>query len=166
MTLAFVSLVVGTAAAIFALLAWLTSRQRQPFTLHRDGNLVRLTRARRPAVQLRRAFVFHRGELGTADFAGTTEWRRLRRDQSLIIDLRQRNFDGGRDSYVPPSEVLTVQYRRLWPWDLEALGATRQLLARRVSGGPKDKTLSHREELDGDYLLPARPWREWRSPML
>lgn len=95
MTLAAATLVVGAAAAIFGLLAWLTGRQRQSFTLHRDGNLVRLTRARRPAVQLRRVFVFGRGDLGAADRAGTTEWRTLRRDQSLILDLRQWTPDGG-----------------------------------------------------------------------
>lgn len=165
MTLAVLGVLVGAAAAFFSLLAWLTGRQRQSFTLSRDGDLVRLTRARRPAVQLRRAFVFHRGDLVTADLAATTEWRVLRRDQSLILDLRQQTPEGV-EVYVPPSESLSVHYRRLWPWSYEAPGALRRLLTRRVTRENSKERDARRNAIDGDYLIPGRPWKTWSSPML
>ena len=165
MTLAVIGVLAGAAAAFFSLLAWLTGRQRQSFTLRRDGHLVRLTRARRPAVQLRRAFVFHRGDLITADLAATTEWRVLRRDQRLILDLRQETPDG-EDVQVPFSESLSVQYRRLWPWSREAPGSLNRVLLRRVDRDSKNKRQERRDAIDGEYFMPGRPWREWSAPML
>lgn len=161
------SLLAGIAAALFALLAWLTARQRQPFTLKRAGNLVLLTRTRRPTVQLRRVHVFGHSPLITADAAATTEWRILQRDQHIVLSLETPVGDEAVS--VHPSETVTVQYRRLWPWDPASpnqwLPAWKVLHRyRHRVGDNKNRMLAHRKELDSDGR--ASIWKEWHSSLL
>ncbi|MFG1785690.1 hypothetical protein ACGFIU_24925 [Rhodococcus oryzae] len=159
------SLVAGVAGAIFALLAWLTSRQRQPFTLKRDGNLALLTRARRPTVQVRRVFVHGHSQLITADLAGTAEWRILSRDAHLILSLGPQVQNDWTIPAVSPSETVIVEYRRLWPWDLEA---PRRWLPQRYSNGPgenKNKRQVRRAKLDRNDSY-QRTWKLWHSSLL
>lgn len=164
MTLTDPAFVVGSAAAGFALLGWLAARQRQPFTLKRPDNsdLVRLTRARRPTVQIRRTWVYHRGDLSTNDFAGTAKLRTLGRDQSLILSLR-RLEDGTTDSYVQPSEVLQVQYRRLWPWYPSVLLGRYRWLFNRFGRKHQEAIFRRYSET---VMVPPRPWKQWTSSML
>lgn len=165
--MAVMSLVAGIAAAVFALLAWLTARERQPFVLKRDGNLALLTRARRPTVQLRRVFVFGHSQLVTADMAASTEWRILQRDQHIVLSLEAQ---GGEEvAFVHPAETVTVQYRRLWPWDP---AAPNQWLPpwkllhryRHKVGNNKNQMVAYQTRLDSDEN--ARVWKEWHSSLL
>lgn len=152
--------IVGLAGAVFALLAWLTARQRQPFILKRDGNLVLLTRARRPSVQIRRVFVFGHSQLVTADRASTTEWRALGRDEQLVLSIGA-SVGGDLVAPVDPSETVTVQYRRIWPWDIDA-NQGRPNWFRKEPGESKDKREIRREKLDSNHKI----WTEWRSSLL
>lgn len=160
--MAIASLIVGIAATLFAVLAWLTARQRQPFTLKRDGNLALLTRARRPTVQIRRVFVFGHSQLITRDQAATTEWRILSRDRHLVLSLGE-SVGGDEVAPVHPSETVTVEYRRVWPWDAVA---PRPWLPRRRLGpaGSKAKMMARREKLDSNEK--AGVWKQWYSSLL
>lgn len=150
-----IEVAVGTVAAVFALLAWLSSRERHPFKLsERRGNVVQLTRCRRPAVQIRVVFVFHRAELRTADAAADATWRSLHRDQSLILDVEG----------IPTGEVISVDYRRVWPWDRQAShrrvpGFLSKLMGHREGW---DRIEAHREKLDQK----SKVWRHWSGHLL
>lgn len=165
--MAVMSLVAGIAAAIFALLAWLTARQRQPFILKRDGNLALLIRARRPTVQIRRVFVFGHSQLITADRAATTEWRILQRDQHIVLSLK--TTVGEEVSSINPSETVTVQYRRLWPWDPVSPnqwlppGKVFHRYGLKVRDN-KNQMVAQRKKLDSDEK--ASVWKEWHSSLL
>lgn len=164
---AIISLGVGIAASVFALLAWLTARQRQPFILKRDGSLALLTRARRPTVQLRRVFVFGHSQLITADRAATTEWRILQRDQHIVLSLETPV--GDEVVSVHPSETVTVQYRRLWPWDPASPNQWLPLWKilhryRHKFGDNKNRVSAHRQKLDSKEK--TRVWKEWHSSLL
>ena len=148
--LAIGGLVAGLAAALFGALAWLAARQRHPFTIRRDGNHVLLTRAQRPGVQIRMAYVFGHAALPTADQGLTAEWRYLARDAHLVLSLDILDADGKPIAYpVSPHETLTVQYRRVWPWE-----AAWRRLRRRTEQGEHSR------------LDQLGEWREWYSPML
>lgn len=169
--LAVVGAVGSVAAALFSLLAWIDSRERQPFALRRVGNRVLLTRIKRPTVQLRRVYVFGHSQLVSADQAATTEWRILRHDGQLALALDGSYPDGSGGSVqfeVAPTETVTVVYRRVWLWDW---AASRTRLPRRLSGsdnrGPgqgKARTRRKQEYLDRNDK--ATVWREWHSSLL
>lgn len=150
-----IEVAVGTVGALFALLAWLSARERHPFRLsERRGDVVQLTRTRRPAVQIRVVYVFHRAELRTADAAADATWRSLHRDQSLMLDVRD----------IPTGEVISVDYRRVWPWDRQAShrripGFVSKLLSRR---GNRQRIEAHRAALDQK----SKVWRHWQVHLL
>lgn len=164
MTIAIITLIATLAAAVFGMFAWLTAREHQPFALRRVEDRVVLTRTRRPAVQIRQAFVYHHGKLVTDDNAATAEWRILGRDDDLVLSLR-RVHDDGTDSYVDPAETLDVQYRLLWPWALES--PSRRRLPRRGDGMAQLIAIDRRrDEIGEDTLVPDRPWKVWSRVML
>lgn len=150
-----IEVAVGIVGAIFALLAWLSARERHPFRLsERRGDVVQLTRTRRPAIQIRAVYVFHRAQLSTADAAADATWRGLQRDQSLILDVRD----------IPTGEVISVDYRRVWPWDRQAShrripGFASKLLRRREGWRSIE---SHRQKLDRK----SKVWRHWSGHLL
>lgn len=150
-----IEVAIGTVGTVFALLAWLSSRERHPFRLgERRGDVVQLTRCRRPAVQIRTVYVFHRAHLQSADAAADATWRILPRDGSIMLDV----------SDIPTGESISVDYRRVWPWDRQAShrrvpGFVSKLLSRR---GTKRRIQEHREQLDRK----ARVWRHWHGHLL
>ncbi|WP_280496981.1 hypothetical protein [Nocardia farcinica] len=148
--LAIAGAVGGVAAAIFGALAWLATRQRQPFAIRRQGQHVLLTRVRRPTVQIRMAYVFGHSVLVTDDQAVTSEWRYLPRDAHLVLTLDIRDADGEPVANVLlPHETLTVRYRLIWPWEN---------LLRRVR---REDEEAAQQRLDERF-----DWREWRASML
>ncbi|MFI1241069.1 hypothetical protein [Nocardia salmonicida] len=148
--LAAAGIIAGILAALFAALAWLASRQRHAFTLRREGNHVLLTRARRPTVEVRRVYVFGHSMLVTDDQARTAEWRRLSRDDHLVLtlDIRDENFQPIGNP-ISPHETLTVQYWLVWPW---------QYRWRRIPS-QDIRDARRRQDERGKY-------KEWHSPML
>jgi len=98
----------GITATVMAFLTWLATRQRAPFSLSlkREG-VALLTRMKRPAVQTFEVFVHCRGPLFTRDNAGTVEFRYLKRDDVLVLDVQD----------IPVGEALILRYRHAWPWD-------------------------------------------------
>ncbi|MGV0807045.1 hypothetical protein [Mycolicibacterium setense] len=164
--LAVVEILLAALGVVFALLAWLASRERHPFRLsERRGDLVQLTRSRRPTVLIRSVHVPHMWPLITQDAAATAEWRVLPRDGALILDVRR----------IASGEPIVVTYRRVWSWDGAAAhwhragafkGKLRGLIAKAVLRGAdlhtKDGTQRYREKLDAD----EGKWKRWYGHLL
>jgi hypothetical protein len=170
--LAVLGAVGGVAAAIFAMLAWLDSRQRQPFAVRRVDDQFALTRSRRPTVEIRRVFVFGDSQLITADQAATTEWRRLERDQALVVSMVVSVPDGQgglKDRSVSPNDTVTVVYRRMWFSDLRVdlrvrLSAAGARIRSASSEQEKSRLNRRRSYLDQDAS--SKIWKYWHSPLL
>lgn len=151
--------IIGALGSVFALLAWLDSRASRPFALSErgEGGVAILTRTRRPEVQVRRVFVHGVRILVTADLAATTEWRTMRRDSNLILAVDE----------LPPGARISVQYRRLWPWDCF------KSVSRVPTWWPSGMW-PNRQQLSGDEYNrihselghKSRVWRYWSTHLL
>lgn len=139
-------LVAGFAAALFSLLAWLAARQREPFTLSekRDG-IAKLTRTKRPAVQLGGAHVHGVSPIISRDNAGTLYYRQMGRGQSIILAVEN----------IPPGEVVIVRYRHIRPFDALTIRG-------KATAAKKAKRQARREQLDNDH----NAWKIWTGHLM
>ena len=116
--------------------------------------LVTMSRKKRPAVQIRRIYVFHHRPVDPRDAAATSEWRVLPRDSELLLDI----------TGIPLGERLIVEYRRVWPWDIESPRHNANPPSRH-----RERVRKQRERLENpgkDKANPQCRWRIWHSAPL
>ena len=144
---------IGAAGAVFGFLAWRASRERQPFRLgEKHDDIVQLTRTKRPTVQILEVFVFGNRALITQDRAATVEFRRLERDQSLILSVEG----------IRPGESVTVRYRYVWPWDWFASRPSVPLWLHKRINRSTAQVAKREEALRENHQV----WKYWSNHLL
>lgn len=140
-------LLVTSGATLFALLSWLSARQREPFTLsEKRENIAKLTRTKRSSVQLRGAHVHGLTQIISRDNAATLEFRQMDFDNWIILDVQQ----------IPVGETVIVEYRHVWPWDaLNTNGKT--------TGAKKEKRQTRREQVTAPD---SKGWKIWCGTLM